>query len=91
MSMPKGHKSEYGYATVTGTGKGYREIAEEMTRTGHTMNHATARNYFLRAMKKLAGPIAAHTKRSPEELAADPRFQDAIASIIREDGCVSVR
>jgi len=88
--MPKGHKSQNGYATVTGEGKGYREIAEEMTREGHVMNHATARNYFLRAMKKLARPVADHSSRSAEDLAADPRFQDAIASIIRDDGCISI-
>ena len=59
MGMPKGHKSENGYATVTGTsGFGYREIAEKMTSDGLKMNHATARNYFLRAMKKIAAPLA---------------------------------
>ena len=90
MSMPKGHKSKFGYATVTGDGLGYREIAEHMTEAGHTMNHATARNYFLRAMKKLAKPIAEHSNQSPDELAADPRFQDAIASIIRDNGCITI-
>jgi hypothetical protein len=90
MSMPKGHKSKNGYATVTGVGKGYREIAEEMTRSGHEMNHATARNYFLRAMQKLAKPVSSHSDRSMEELAADPRFQDAIATIIRDGGCISI-
>ena len=91
MSMPKGFKAKNGYATVTGEGRGYREIAEEMTRSGHTMNHATARNYFLRAMKKLAKPVAEHSDRTPEELAADPDFQEAIASIIRDkSGCISI-
>ena len=90
MSMPKGHKSEHGYATVTGEGKGYREIAEEMTRDGHTMNHATARNYFLRAMKKLAKPVSVHSNRSPEALAADPKFQSAIADMMQEHGCISI-
>ena len=90
MSMPKGHKSKNGYATVTGEGKGYREIAEEMSKSGHVMNHATARNYFLRAMKKLAKPISEHSDRSTEELAADPDFQEAIADIIRDSGCISI-
>ena len=90
MPMPKGHKSENGYATVTGMGKGYREIAEAMTEGGHTMNHASARNYFLRAMNKLAKPVSGHSDRTTEELAADPRFQDAIATIIREGGCISI-
>ena len=85
MGMPKGHKSKHGYATVTGTtGYGYREIAEKMTEDGVKMNHATARNYFLRAMKKIASPLAEHTDRDVEGLAADPRFQDAIATLMRE-------
>tara|TARA_R110000851_G_scaffold25240_10_gene72897 strand:- start:5311 stop:5583 length:273 start_codon:yes stop_codon:yes gene_type:complete len=90
MSMPKGHKSENGYATVTGEGKGYREIAEAMTESGHVMNHATARNYFLRAMNKLAQPMAQHSNRTVKELAADPGFQEAIANIIRDGGCISI-
>ena len=88
--MPKGHKSKNGYATVTGEGKGYREIAEAMTKSGHVMNHATARNYFLRAMKKLAKPVAEHSDKTTDELATDPQFQDAIANIIRDSGCISI-
>ena len=55
--MPKGTKFKSGYATVTDTGMGYREIAEVMTSEGFKMNHATARNYFLRAMEKIATPM----------------------------------
>ena len=85
MGMPKGHKSKNGYATVTGTdGYGYREIAEKMTATGMKMNHATARNYFLRAMTKIAAPLADHTDRDVSSLASDPGFQDAIATLMRE-------
>ena len=64
MSMPKGHKSENGYATVTSIegAKDYRTIANQMTDEGHKMNHATARNVFLRAMKKIAEPL--HTRQS---------------------------
>ena len=49
MSMPKGYKSDQGYATVSGEGGGmdYRTIAEIMSENGHKMNHATARNIFL--------------------------------------------
>ena len=59
MSMPKGHKSENGYATVSSIENGldYRSIAEIMSAEGYKMNHATARNIFLKAMKKLAKPI----------------------------------
>ncbi len=92
MGMPKGHKSENGYATVTGTdGYGYREIAEKMTADGMKMNHATARNYFLRAMKKIATPLAGHTDRDVDQLAADPGFQDAIATLMREKKLCLVR
>ena len=82
--MPKGTKFGSGYATVTGQGLGYREIAEVLTAEGHKMNHATARNYFLRAMEKLATPMVqlVNTGRSAEELAADPDFQDAMIQIL---------
>ena len=82
--MPKGTKFKSGYATVTNLGLGYREIAEVLTSEGYKMNHATARNYFLRAMEKLAEPMVslAQTKRSAEELAADPQFQDAMIQIL---------
>jgi hypothetical protein len=85
MPMPKGHKSENGYATVTNQGLGYREIAENMTKNGFKMNHATARNYFIRAMTKLAETVSEHSDRDPTQLAADPRFQMAIAEILKEE------
>jgi hypothetical protein len=84
MSMPKGFKKESGYATVTGMGMGYREIADTLTVEGSPMNHATARNYFLRAMNKLAKQVANHTTRAPKEIALDPRFQSAVAELLRK-------
>lgn len=85
MSMPKGFKSENGYATVTGTeGLGYREIAEKMSDHGIKMNHATARNYFIRAMRKIAAPLADHSERTTDKLAADPGFQGAVASLMKD-------
>ena len=84
MSMPKGHKFNHGYATST-DGMGYREIAERCSAEGHKMNHATARNYFLRAMEKLAQPICEiFPGRDVSEVAKDPRFQRAIADLIEE-------
>jgi len=82
--MPKGTKFKSGYATVTNTGLGYREIAEIMTKEGHKMNHATARNYFLRAMEKLAKPMVglAGSEVEPSDLAQDPLFQDALVEIL---------
>lgn len=84
MSMPKGTKFKSGYATVTNQGLGYREIAEIMTAEGHKMNHATARNYFLRAMEKLAEPMVQlmDNERRADELAVDPNFQDAMIEIL---------
>lgn len=84
MSMPKGTKFKSGYATVTNQGLGYREIAEIMTAEGHKMNHATARNYFLRAMEKLAEPMVQlmDNDRRADELAVDPNFQDAMIEIL---------
>ncbi len=92
MSMPKGHKSQNGYATVTSIegAKDYRTIAEQMTEIGHKMNHATARNVFLRAMKKIAEPL--HTmydipvdEASIMRTAKDPRFQESVFEIVSVD------
>ena len=94
MSMPKGHKSENGYATVTAIegAKDYRTIADHMTGEGHKMNHATARNYFLRAMEKLAEPLVHITndKRTAEEIALDPNFQDAMIEILSSNRKINV-
>ncbi len=91
MSMPKGFKSKQGYATVTGTdgGMDYRTIAQKMTDDGHQMNHATARNIFLRAMKKLATPLCelyelADDPAHVEKAARDPRFQSGMIELIGE-------
>ena len=89
MSMPKGHKSDHGYATVSGDfgGLDYRKIAETMTEQGYKMNHATARNVFLRAMKKLAEPLhAMYGKDASDEtitrVSKDPRFQESMFEIV---------
>jgi hypothetical protein len=89
MSMPKGFKTTNGYATVSKSDGGldYRSIAEHMTGHGDKMNHATARNIFLRAMKKLATPIHEMYELEPDEIsitrtAKDPRFQESISEIM---------
>ena len=90
MSMPKGHKSKHGYATVSSMagGLGYREIAEKMSESGDKMNHSTARNIFLSAMKKIARDscVAAGAPLCDENLkriSSDPRFQSGVIDIIR--------
>lgn len=85
MSMPKGHKAEKGYATVTDFpgALDYRAIAERMSDDGDQMNHSTARNVFLRAMKKLAQTMHELYDLPIEEndlsrTARDPEFQQGI-------------
>ena len=85
MSMPKGYKTEKGYATVTDFpgALDYRAIAEKMSDDGDQMNHSTARNVFLRAMKKLAQTMHTHYDLSIEDgdlghTARDPEFQQGI-------------
>jgi len=90
MSMPKGHKSDHGYATVSSKfgGMDYRVIAEKMTADGYKMNHATARNVFLRAMQKIARPLC-EMYGEPDEhnvnrTASDPRFQEGMIEIVQD-------
>ena len=94
MSMPKGYKVDGGYATVGAGvgGAGYREIAEKMTEEGCKMNHSTARNVFLAAMKKMAKEMCELYDVNPTEekvtrIASDPRFQDSIHQLLRDTGC----
>jgi len=89
--MPKGYKSDQGYATVSGEGGGmdYRTIAEIMTDDGHKMNHATARNIFLRAMKKLAEPLCElygldEKPGHVEKMSRDPRFQSSMVEVVSD-------
>lgn len=85
MSMPAGKKFDHGYSTMK-HGKGYREIALEMTSRGDKMNHATARNVFLRGMKKLASRmqdiVDPEGERSLDDIAKDPRFQESIYDFV---------
>ena len=93
MSMPKGHKSKYGYATVTNDGRmGFHDIAERMTKSGDKMNHATARNVLLRALNKISTPLCQLHGVSKDALdeestktASDPRFQAAVAQFLDDE------
>ena len=89
MPMPKGFKSKNGYGTVTdfANGADYRSIAEKMSSSGFKMNHATARNVFLGALRKIAKPVhEMHGLSGQSEdlqvTAKDPRFQSGIAEIL---------
>jgi hypothetical protein len=94
MPMPKGHKSQNGYATVQSQGGlGYREIAEHMSDNGDAMNHSTARNIFLRALKKVAKDACetsgvSLTSNQIEKVAADPRFQAGLIEIISDESFI---
>lgn len=87
MPMPKGYTSEFGYATVSSQ-EGcltYREIAEKMTQEGDKINHSTARNIFLRAMRKIAGKVTVDYEGCDSDaIAEDPRFQDAVQELASE-------
>jgi len=91
MSMPRGHKAQHGYATVSSLegGLGYREIAEKMTEDGDKMNHSTARNIFLSAMRKLARDACdmmgvEPTEENLKRVSSDPRFQSGVIDILKE-------
>tara|TARA_Y100000593_G_scaffold76546_1_gene141520 strand:- start:796 stop:1080 length:285 start_codon:yes stop_codon:yes gene_type:complete len=90
MSMPKGHISKHGYATVSQSdgGLGYREIAEVMCDAGFKMNHSTARNIFLSAMRKIARDSCDMfgidpTEENLKRISSDPRFQSGIIDILK--------
>lgn len=91
MSMPKGYKKEEGYATSsTLGGKGYVEIADEMNDAGFKMNHSTARNIFLRSMKKIATNVCElydiePTEENIKRISAHPDFQSGIADFMKEN------
>ena len=85
--MANKKKHENGYATFE-DGLGFREIADKLHETGETprlMRHTSIRNYFLRGMEKLAEPVAAKSGRTVREIARDPRFQMAMAEILRSE------
>lgn len=84
MSMPKGFKSEHGYATSKSLcGKTYHEISDIMVEQGFKMNHSTARNVFISSLKKIASEMASLygltlNDAQIKKIAIDPRFQEAI-------------
>ena len=91
MPMPKGHKISVGYSTSkTLGGDSYHTISGKMTEKGHKMNHSTARNVFVNALKKIAKDVTKMYEidcndKELTRIAKDPRFQDAIVEYMRED------
>ena len=84
MSMPKGFKSENGYATAKSlNGSTYHEIAKKMNEEGFKMNHSTARNIFIQSLIKIASEVTSLYELNLKEkelkrIAIDPRFQSSI-------------
>jgi hypothetical protein len=92
MPMPKDYKVKRGYATVDPSwgGLDFRRIAEEMTGEGDRMNHSTARNVFLSAMRTFAERAIIDTGGVPTEasvtqVSMHPMFQRGVAEILRGD------
>ena len=91
MGMPKGFKSESGYATFSSLGgKSYHEIAQEMTRRGFKMNHSTSRNVFVSGMMKLAKSVAdmqglSLSDKEIKKIAKNPMFQESVSEIINDN------
>jgi len=89
--MPKGHKTEGGYSTSKSLGgDSFHSISDKMCEQGHKMNHSTARNIFISALKKIAKDVSTvyDVKCDDDDLtriAKDPRFQDAIVEFMREN------
>jgi hypothetical protein len=91
MAMPKGFKSTNGYATTNNLGgKSYQQIADIMNDNGFKMNHSTARNVCVNGLKKLVISLLKSKSIHMSEadiikIAKDPRFQEGVADIIREE------
>lgn len=88
MSMPSGKRFKNGYATVEKNCLKYREIAEQMSISGDKMNHSTARNVFLSAMRKVCTPIYHEISRelniTEDEIFRNPDFQEGLIEIISD-------
>jgi len=92
MSMPKGHTVKRGYATIDPSwgGQDFRSISETMTKDGDKMNHSTARNVFLRAMRSIADRVIRDAGGDVSEanvnaVAKHPMFQQGVAEVLRKE------
>ena len=86
--MPRGHKMTQGYATVK-DGMDYRAISNVMTSNGYKMNHATARNVLLSAMRTIAHEVLLSTGEEvslekADSVARSPNFQSGVADMMSD-------
>jgi len=90
MSMPKGFKSENGYATSKSLGgKTYHEISKIMNDQGFKMNHSTVRNIFISSLIKIAGTVTKMygmnlSEKELKKISIDPRFQESVVFFLNE-------
>lgn len=91
MAKPKGHKSQHGYSVFTefNGGLGYKDIAEQMSASGHKMNLSTARNVLVSALDKVATGVCeaygvSATNDDLRRIASDPRFQSGVYDLLLE-------
>lgn len=76
------------YITIS-SGTDFRKIAKIMTKTGFKMNHATARNVLMSALKNLINKTTTNIGiKVPEEkineIVKDNNIHDALADILFE-------
>jgi hypothetical protein len=66
-------------------GMSFQEIAQHLHETGEEpklLRLTTIRSRYIKAMYKLAEPIAEFSGRSVKEIGRDPDFQKALAAIL---------
>jgi len=91
MPMPKGKKIAGGYVTLSDRNPmKFRKIAEEMTKRGDRMNHATARGVLIKGMEKIAAQLLINIKgRSTTDtvtkLVRNESFQEYVGDVLDED------
>jgi len=91
MSMPKGFKSDNGYATTKSLGGiTYHKVASIMGEKGFKMNHSTARNVYVSALTKIAKRVTDLydldlDDKDLKQIAIDPRFQGAVSDYMRAE------
>jgi len=75
------------YITLKDGGADFREMARIMTEAGYKMNHATARNQLILAVKSLITHISSSLKVSVsssqvEEMISNPEVHESLSDIL---------
>ncbi len=78
------------YAQITNSESlKYRDISKLSYKQGWGVNHSSARNYLIRAMRKFAKQLTKkhelrYTRAQINEIATNPDFQEAISILIEK-------